>query len=268
MKNLVVSFLIIGIFITSCNENKKHEIVEQQKNTGKDVKEDISFKIQNISEQVELLQKNTANKSTAAKVDKKKLDLPDDFINRDFLENSVGYKDKLDYLVGTVVKKSIKNGDEKYNVVLDFIIDSVNVSARVPANGILVEKKYDYTVGIGIQYLVASAQVDRNSAYQLLISDVSEITIPGKAINKAAIYNTYANDSEINNYYVVRAAVTTSIMYKKFVKMSAKAEFNAAAIKVGANYYSESSELKQDWKIGLQLTPVKEFIKGYKPDNQ
>jgi hypothetical protein len=50
--------------------------------------------------------------------------------------------------------------------------------------------------------------------------------------------------------------------------MSAKSEFNSAAIKVGASYYSENSDLKQDWKIGMQLTPVKEFLKGYKPKTE
>lgn len=165
-----------------------------------------------------------------------------------------------------VVKKGKNSkGEEVYYVIRDFKLDSAEVSARVPAQGILVEKKYDSKIGTGIQHLIASAELEKNSAFQVLISDVSEITILDKSVDKIEVYNTYSKDEEIDSYFLVRAAVTTSILYKKFTKIAAKTEFNAAAIKVGASYYSESSDLKQDWKIGMQLTPIKEFLKGFTP---
>lgn len=263
-KSLIVSIALTTLFF-SCGQKK-----EQTKDAemGKKVHEDISFQVEHIPAEFQIEQTESADTSLEKAIDKQTLGLPVDFINRDFLTNPVGYKDKLDYLVGMVVKKEKIDGVDRYSVVLDFKIDSSRVSARVPAQGVLIEKKYDQKIGAGIQYLIASAEMERNSAFQILIADVSEITIADNSINKLALYNTYNSDSEIDKYFVIRAAVTTSILYKKFTKMSAKTEFNAVAIKVGANYYSESSDLKQDWKIGMQLTPVKEFLKGFKLTNQ
>ncbi len=258
MKKSILAICVYATLLCSCKLESDKSFAVQK---GKEVTEDITFQLEQIPAELE----TGEGKKT---IDKQTLGLPSDFINRDFLSNSVGYKDKLDYLVGMVVKKEKVNGVEKYSVALDFKKDSSRVSARVPAQGILIEKKYDQKTGAGIQYLIASAEMERNAAFQVLIADVSEITIDDSAINKVALYNTYMNDPEIEQYYVVRAAVTTGILYKRFTKMSAKSDFSAAAIKVGAQYYSESSDLKQDWKIGMQLTPVKEFLKGFVPTNQ
>ena len=269
MKKQIILSVALATILFSCGQNRKENAQTEsaQLETGKAVLEEISFELESIPEQFDVeLEDN--NKSQIKTIEKQSLGLPSDFVNRDFLDNSVGYKDKLDYLVGMVVKKQKVNGADKYTVVLDFKVDSAEVNARVPAQGILIEKKYDTKIGAGIQYLIASAEMERNSAFQILIADVSEITIADKSINKDALYNTYNSDSALDNYFIIRAAVTTSILYKKFTKMSAKSEFNAAAIKVGASYYSENSDLKQDWKIGMQLTPVKEFLKGYKPKNE
>lgn len=272
MKKQIILSVALATILFSCGQNRKEnaQTKSAQLETGKAVLEEISFELESIPEEFDLKLEDINRSQIEFKEfnisqEKQSLGLPSDFVNRDFLYNSVGYKDKLDYLVGMVVKKQKVNGVDKYTVVLDFKVDSAKVNARVPAQGILIEKKYDAKIGAGIQYLIASAEMERNSAFQILIADVSEITIADKSINKEALYNTYNNDSELDNYFIIRGAVTTSILYKKFTKMSAKSEFNAAAIKVGASYYSENSDLNQDWKIGLQLTPVKEFIKGYKP---
>lgn len=194
------------------------------------------------------------------------INLPEYFMKRDFLTNRVGFKDKLDFLVGMVVKRGKKvKGYFEYKTTRDFKIDSIKLSPSFPSQGILIERKYDQRIGAGIKYLIASAEIDKNSALQLIIQDISELTIPESLIDKKELYSTYINDPEIENYFLIRAAVTTSILFKKFTKMQAKSEFTASAIKVDANYYSESSELMQDWKIGIQLIPLNEFLKGYVP---
>lgn len=271
MKKLLILSIALTSLLYSCKED--HETSETppmsiDPKMNKENSEEISLQFEHIPLEFEVEQIETSEKSLGKINEKQTLDLPLDFINRDFLTNSVGFKDKLNYLVGMVVKKEKRNGVDVYSVAIDFKKDSSKVNARVPSQGILIEKKYDQKIGSGIQHLIASAELEKNSAFQVLISDVSEITISDNSINKLALYNTYNNDKEIDKYFIVRAAVTTSILYKKFTKMNAKTEFNAAAIKVGANYYSESSDLKQDWKIGMQLTPVKEFLKGYDPKNQ
>jgi hypothetical protein len=262
-KSLIVSIGLTTLLF-SCGQKKERT---KDAEMGKKVLENISFQVEHIPAEFQVEQIESTEKSLLVEtaIDKQTLDLPTDFINRNFLTNSVGFKDKLDYLVGMVVKKEKINDIDIYLVVRDFKIDSVKVSARIPAQGILIEKKYDQKMGAGIKYLISSAEIEKNSAFQILIADVSEILIDDKSLDKLALYNTYNNDTDIEKYFIVRAAVTTSILYKKYTKMSAKTEFNAAAIKVNGNYYSESSDFKQDWKIGMQLTPVKEFLKGFKP---
>ena len=205
---------------------------------------------------------DTDNKSTITSDNKATLDLPKDLTDRDFLTNSIGYKSNLELLVGMVVKRDKNN---KYTLIKDYKKDSTIITSRIPANGILIEKKYDSKIGGGISYLIAASKIEKNSAYQFTISDVSEATITDKYLNTDKLFQTYNNDPEIDSYFIIRAATTTSILYKKFDKISGRVDFNAAAIKVNSNYYSENSDLKQDWKVGVNLTPVKEYIKGIGP---
>ncbi|MEQ8324020.1 MAG: hypothetical protein RH916_05030 [Vicingaceae bacterium] len=267
MKNLVSAIIsIVLVFaLIGCVEGCVEKETESASLTGKAVTEKMELEIESIPAEFEVEYLDEKEEMVKERRDKSSLGLPADFINRTFLTNTVGYKDKLDYLVGMVVKKTTKNNKAIYTPVLDFKYDTVQVGVRVPADGILVEKKYDRKIGGSINYLIASAEVNYQTAYQVLISDVSEVTIKDQHINKHALYNTYNGIDSITSYYLIRGAVTTSILHKKFSKMDANSEFNAAAIKVGAKYYSEDSDLKRDWKIGMQLTPVNEFLMGYSP---
>jgi hypothetical protein len=266
MRTKIVLIAFSALVFASCSGGQRR--VKHQIDLGKEVKEKITFQIQKIPKTVipqEIDRRLPKPTPTPQPIDRSKLDLSEDFLNRDFLFNSVGYKDKLDLLVGMVVKKENVNGEIKYTTTKDFKKDSSKVYMRVPANGILAEKKYDFNVGAAITYLIASAHIDRNTAYQFLISDVSEVTITDKAINMQALYNAYSGDSDRDSYYLIRGAVTTSILYKDFVKIDAGVEFNVAAIKIGGTYYSQNSNMTQDWKIGLQLIQVMEELKGYQP---
>jgi len=207
----------------------------------------------------DLSKKKTKNLSNPN--DKKLLDLPQDFTSRDFLTNTVGYKSNLELLAGMVVRKDkITNS---YTIIRDYKKDTVLIAPRVPSNGILVEKKYDSKIGGAISYILTSAQIDRNSAYQFTISDISEITLSDSYIDIKKLARTYKNDKDINDYYLIKAAVTTSVLYKKYSKIDGKIDFSAGAIKIDSKYYSEDSDLKQDWKVGVQLTPIQEYLKGF-----
>jgi hypothetical protein len=261
MRTKIVLIALSAVVLTSCSGGQNP--VKPQIDKGKDAKENITFQIQKIPEMNVPQDTSQRLLPPQSPIDRSKLDLPADFLNRDFLYNSVGFKDKLDLLVGMVAKMENVNGEIRYSVTKDFKNDSSKIYTRFPASGILIEKKYDRRIGASITYLIVSAKVERNAAYQVLIADVSEVTIPDNSINIQALYNAYSTGSSIDSYYLIRGAVTTSILYKDFVRIDANTDFNAAAIKVGATYYTQNSDLKQDWKIGLQLIQVKEFLKGY-----
>lgn len=267
MKKLNQTIMLMSlVLLFSCGQGGQQMVsTEERTDDEMFIDEKMSFEIESIPKEFNVEYFDNDNKTSTKKLDKKDLGLPSSFVNRYFLDNVVGYKDKLDYLVGMVVKKVKVNGVEEYHVIKDFKIDSAKVNARIPADGILVEKNYDSKIGSGIKYLVAEAKFERNSAIQVLINDVSEITIEDKLINQKALSDTYSKDAELDSYFIIRAAVTTSIMHKKYTKTSIDLGFDASAIKVNGNYYSQNSDLKQDWKIGMNLVSVKEFLKGYKP---
>lgn len=251
--------------IISCQDNKK-ETKSHNKSTNSNFSNQ-AIQLYSIPDQFSVNSVDESNKSVEKILNKSDLGLPSNFVSRDFLNNIVGYKDKLNLLVGMVVKKDTSESIPKYTITQDFKFDTTILVARIPSDGVLVEKTYDSKIGTAINYLIATLKVERKTAFQFLIEDVSEVTIENdNQINKAKLYETYHDDPEENLYYIIRAATTSSVIYKKFTYIDAEAAFDASAIKVGANYYSQSTDFSRDWKIGFYLTSVKEFLKGYKPN--
>lgn len=193
--------------------------------------------------------------------DRDKLELPSNFTERDFLYNPLSVKDNLDHLVGAVVKREKSQDGSKFRLIRDYKMNGTALEAKTPINGVLIERSYDHTIGSSLSYLVASAKVESNIAYLLMISDVSEMVIRDNDIDRQGLFKTYGNDSEIDNYFIVKSAVTTSILYKTFKKMKSNADFSTAAINVSGKYYSQSQDLRQDWKVGISLIPLNEFLK-------
>jgi hypothetical protein len=194
------------------------------------------------------------------------LDLPDNFVSREFLFNPGAFRDNLGLLIGKVVKSETVNGRVTYRIIQDFKVDTVEITAKAPPAGILIEKKYDSQIGAAIKFLIASASVEKEHAIQLVITDVSEALLEKDTqIDKGKLYAAYHDDKEIDSYSLVISATTTNIYYRDYEKSRRGAGFSSSAVNVGGNYYKENSSIRQDWKVGMVLTPVKELLKGYTP---
>lgn len=270
------TILVSAFLIISCQDKKKEnneqndwkkvdaEYNKRAENAELAVAENSVFTLNSTFTVTNFEEPITTKDSTEPKkLDAKTLGLPIDFINRAFLTNGTGYKKNLDKLVGTVVKKTTVGETSTFEVARNYKFDSVKLSAGTPDNGVLVEKKYDSGASAEVKYLFASVTGEANKAFYLLINDVNEILIDDNQIDIKKLYDTYHNDNELSNYYIVKAAVVTSIYTKEYTKMSTKGGYNAGAIKVEGKYYSEDSDIRQDWKIGMQLISLKEFLKGF-----
>lgn len=262
MKKLLL--LSFAALLVSCISSKS---IVGRKTVNLKPEKNISFEVFNENALPEAIRRQQAAIAPDADPPSplNNLDLPDDLVYRTFLSNSATYKENLNYLVGMVVKKELMYGKYIYTAVQDFKRDSIVLKTGIPTSGVLVERNYDNSLSASVGYLTANAKLTTETAVRLTINDVGIVTIEPKTIDKSLLYDTYGTDQEISKYFLVTGAITTSILISNYTKMQAKAEFDAAAIRVGSNYYKSLNSISQDWKIGMYLVPVSEFLKGYKP---
>ena len=206
--------------------------------------------------------------SVRTTIDKRKLGLPGNFTERIFLKNSLGSTDDegIRKLVGSVIKKTTVNGIDYYDdMARNFKIATAKIEAKKPENGIVIENRYNKTIGAGISYLIANASFQNDVAYEVLINDIYSASITDDQLDKQKIYNAYGKDADLNNYYIVMAATSTSLLYKIFEKSKKKADFAYVGVKVNGEYYKANKQVMQDWTVGTKAVPIKEILKGFQP---
>lgn len=199
------------------------------------------------------------------------LKLPLDFTSRAFLTNNVGNKslEGIAKLVGSVVKKSVVNHVEAYEETgNNYKKNGVVIVPTEPANGVLVKNTYNRKIGSIIKFLIAGASFDNDIAYEILVNDIAEASIEGSELDKDALYNAYGTEADKDAYYIILAAVSTSLTYSTYNKTNSKADFSISAVSVNGSYYKDGSSLFREWKIGFKPIKISEFLKGYTPAKQ
>src|SRR5690606_20808453 len=185
------------------------------------------------------------------------LELPSYYTQRVFIHNPLNYIYDLKSLVGRVVKVH----DQGLLVGLDYKINSEVKLSEV--NNKLFEKNYDGKVGANFGYLIAGVTIDKESAYSVLLSDFQEASNPDKNIDVDKLRKAYENDKEFDKYYIISAAISTSLLHKKYDKFTGKLDVNAQAINLGGTTYKSTSTYSQDWKVGIIPIAVSEYLKAY-----
>jgi len=254
MKRLVLLLLIYCFVSYSC-----HQEVNKKKIVGGD-----PFKVEMsiIPDTIPLTIDNVKKTVGFVAEVRSSIGLPSYFTQRQFIKNPAGFVYNLDKLVGRVAKiNSSSPRNVTYDVLLDFKQDTAKISLSKPSNPTLVELKYDRTMSLGAQYLVASANIQQNQACLFLVSDLLEATINDNKIDMNGIYSTYKSDRDSSKYYLITSAVSTSILYKYYTKTELKVGFNSTAININGAYYAENSSLNQDFKVGTLMIPITEIFK-------
>ena len=263
MKTFEILFVVLTISLFSCSSNSA-------------VNESMSLDLEYMSFELESIQaplKNSQSQMEQSSLppsqaqlsseERSDLGLPSVFLERTFLYNPTAYLNNLEGLVGKLVKEELEDGVKRYSTHLEYKTESSYIKSYIPLQGVLLEKKYNSDVSAGIKWLIADVSMDAQTAYHVIIQDVNEVSIEDRYIDKKRLYNQYNNNNEIDKYFIVTAATTTSIMYKEYKLIKSGTKFNVSAIQVGASYYSENSNLRQDWKIAIQLLPLQSVIDDY-----
>ncbi|WP_343589383.1 hypothetical protein [Flavobacterium sp.] len=263
-KNLMI--LLATLAFLSCEKKKDVQSVYLKDDLKEKTGDSITLEFFNIGDSIKnkiALKQYNSQESIAPANENIPNTIPFDLTKRDFLHNTVGYKTNLEQLVGKLVRRTMKDGKLVYVVTTDYKKDSVRLETKIPEKSNLIEKRYDSKVGAEVKYLFASVTGEANKAFSLLINDTAEVLIKDEQINKRKLYNRFKDDIRIAEYFVITAAVVTSIATKQYVKMSSKGGYNTGAIKVNADYYNEDVNFTQDWLVGINVTEVSEYVKDY-----
>ncbi len=253
---MTASLLIVIFFLSSCGDKKAKE--DSANNKQNDT---INLFLSAIPDSLEFESQVKAQGFAAPKVKESKYDLglPTYFVERQFIKNPVGYIYRLESVVGNVVKI---NDDGTYSGGISFKKDSVKISAGKPTSPTLAEVKYDSKKELAAKYLVASASLAKDESVQMIVTDLMEAVIEDSQVDLDKLFKVYGKDKDSTKYYLVKSAVSTSILYKVHSKTEIKSDVNfTAAIQVGGKYFKETSNFKQDFKVGTYATPITEYFK-------
>lgn len=188
------------------------------------------------------------------------LNLPDHYKERTFVSNAMEFYRNPQRIVGKV-GKYLSNG--KFEVYQNAIIDSLRdktKSENLTDN--LVELQYDNSIGASIQYLIANGNIKKDKGMTFVLSDVSQALLDSKIVNIPWLKNTYKTEDDLENYYIVEACIATEIIHREYNKIDVKAGFNGFAVQINGNYYSSNTSATKNYKVGLRVTKLKEYLKG------
>lgn len=242
---------------------KNAEVIDQSKELGFEKEKVAEYGIiaKNMdkglySQSSELVKSNLAEENVG---------LPQKFLNRAFLINTAGCESEseLSLLMGQIVKKvKTANGFALVPTGNCYRIKDAKIVVGKSDDGLLAEVKCNASKSATVNFLIGQASASDQVGYEFLLNDICQASIAGDQLDKEKLNNIYKSKEDVQDYYIVVAAINTKIYSKSYQKKLKKADFSYSAIKIEGEVYCDYVKILQDNKVGMRMISLAEFING------
>lgn len=258
---------------TTIGENRSFELMKSDPERDKSIDNSWQLKLENeriaengnITKNMGMGLYSQSNESVKSSLAEENVGLPQKFLNRAFLVNTAGCESEseLSLLMGQIVKKvKTTTGFALVPTGNSYKIKDAKIVVGKSDDGLLAEVKCNASKSATVNFLIGQTAASEQIGYEFLLNDIFQASIAGDQLDKEKLNNIYKSKADVQDYYIIVAAINTKIYSKSYQKKQKKADFSYSAIKIEGEVYCDYVKILQDNKVGMRMISLAEFISG------
>jgi hypothetical protein len=191
-------------------------------------------------------------------------ELPKDFTNRVFWNQTDLFKYNLDQLTGSIIYTDPSTGNfERATRVVDA---KSQLQIKSIEKGLLYHSKIDNRFNADLKLFILSAEMANEQVIDITISDILAVFINHDKIPMEEVLKASKNIKTSGKVYYIQGALLTSIEKKYNSKISSEGSITGTVFATNGSLYNEDIATSSDFRISLTLLDLSQisFFKGSK----
>jgi hypothetical protein len=185
-------------------------------------------------------------------------DLPESYKSRTFIKGLAGFVNNIDQLVGSMIMIE----GNKTSVITRFVKDGKPPIVTTTTSDVIFNAKIDAKFKFNGSYAIASTKIEKNSVYEVVITDIGVAFLPEDYIPYLDICNAsqkVSADLRQRTYYV-RSAKLTTVYTRAFRKVADELAVSGVAFSTGGEVFSSTDQFRLDYIVSVDLVSLENLL--------